>query len=45
VDKKTETGLEKLRYLLIEGKGILVPDTTKESKVMNYSLIDCSLIK
>lgn len=43
--KKTKTGLEKLRYPLIEGKGILVPDTTKEFKLMNYSLIDCSLIK
>jgi hypothetical protein len=43
--KKTETGLEKLRYPLIQGKGMLVPNTTKEFKAMTYSLIDCSLVK
>lgn len=43
--KKTEIGLEKLRYPLIQGKGMLIPDTTKEFKAMNYSLIDCSRIK
>lgn len=43
--KKTTNGLEKLRYPLIQGKGMLVPDTTKEFNGMNYSLIDCSLIK
>ena len=43
--KKTEAGLEKLRYPLVQGKGMLIPDTTKEFNGVNYSLIDCSLIK
>ncbi len=37
-----QTGIEKLRYPLVEEKGILVPDTTKEMKVMFYSKVGCT---
>lgn len=43
--KKTATGLEKLRYPLIQEKGMLVPDTTKEFKIIPYTQIACSSIK
>ncbi len=43
--KKTANGLEKLRYPLIQGKGMLVPDTTKEFKIIPYTQIACSSIK
>lgn len=35
------TGIEKLRYPLQEEKGILVPDTTKEFKVLKYARVGC----
>lgn len=35
------SGLEKLRYPLIQGKGMLVPDTTQSFKVMTYTTTDC----
>lgn len=43
--KKTSTGLEKMRYPLVQGKGVLVPDITKEFKTVPYLTIDCSLVK
>ncbi len=36
------TGIEKLRYPLIEGGKILVPDTTKEYKTMLYARVGCT---
>ena len=36
------TGIEKLRYPLIEGKGLLLPDTTKEFQVMRYARVGCT---
>jgi hypothetical protein len=33
--------LEKLRYPLIEGKNMLIPDTTKEYKTLDYIRVDC----
>ena len=38
----SKTGLEKLRYPLIEEKGILVPDTTKEYTLLQYLRVGCS---
>ncbi len=35
-------GIEKLRYPLLEGKNMLVPDTTKPYTVMLYSTVSCS---
>ena len=35
------TGIEKLRYPLVEGKGMLVLDTTKDFKIMNYARVGC----
>lgn len=35
------TGIEKLRYQLLEGKGMLVPDTTKEFKILKYARVGC----
>jgi hypothetical protein len=36
------TGVEKLRYPLIEVKGILVPDTTKPFSAMLYARVGCT---
>jgi len=38
---KTDSGLSKKRYPLIEKNKILVPDTTKEFKYLEYKLITC----
>lgn len=35
------TGIEKLRYQLLEGKGMLVPDMTKPYTLLKYSRIQC----
>ena len=35
------TGLEKLRYQLLEGKGMLIPDMTKPFTLLKYSRIEC----
>jgi len=40
--RTNNTGIEKLRYPLIEGKGILVPDTTKEYTIMQYARVECT---
>ena len=40
--KTNKTGIEKLRYPLIEEKGVLIPDMTKEFKIMNYSRVGCT---
>ena len=37
-----KTGIEKLRYPLIEEKGILVPDTTKEPQILLYDRVGCT---
>lgn len=37
----SKTGLEKLRYPLIEKDGILVPDTSKDFNLMSYSMVPC----
>ena len=37
-----KTGIEKLRYPLIEEKGILVPNTTKKHTTMMYARVDCT---
>lgn len=39
------SGLQKLRYPLIENKTVLEPDTTKEAKILSYNKVDCSQIK
>lgn len=39
------TGLEKLRYPLKEEEGALIPDTTKEYKILSYNTIDCTEVK
>ena len=39
--KEDKTGIEKLRYPLIEKNGILVPDTTKEFKTLFYARVGC----
>jgi len=36
-----KTGIEKMRYPLLEGKGILIPDTTKEFSIINYARVGC----
>jgi hypothetical protein len=36
------TGIEKLRYPLIESGKMLVPDTTKEYKMMLYARVGCT---
>lgn len=36
-----KTGIEKLRYPLIEKKDMLVPDITKEYKILQYSRVNC----
>ena len=40
--RTNKTGIEKLRYPLIEEKGILVPDTTKKYTLLHYSRVGCS---
>ena len=35
------TGIEKLRYQLLEGKDMLVPDMTKPYAILHYSRIQC----
>ncbi len=40
---KTNTGLQKKRYPLIEKGKMLVPDTTKEYKTLEYKITSCSL--
>ena len=42
VYRTNKTGIEKLRYPLIEGKGMLVPDTTKEYTIMQYARVGCT---
>lgn len=37
-----QIGIEKLRYPLVEEKGILVPDTTKEFKALLYARVGCT---
>lgn len=37
-----KTGIEKLHYPLIEEKGILVPDVTKEFNAMLYARVGCT---
>ena len=37
----SKTGIEKLRYPLIDSNKILTPDTTKEFKILNYSRVEC----
>ncbi len=39
--REGKTGIDKLRYQLINEKGVLVPDTTKEFKIMHYSRVGC----
>jgi hypothetical protein len=38
-----KTGIEKLRYPLVEEDGMLVPDLTKEFKILRYTRADCVL--
>jgi hypothetical protein len=40
--KAGKTGIEKLRYPLIEKKGILVPDITKEFTELIYARVGCT---
>ncbi len=35
------TGLEKMRYPLVQSDNMLVPDTTEDFKIMNYSRVPC----
>ncbi len=37
----SKTGIEKLRYPLIEEKGILIPDMSKDFKAMEYARVGC----
>jgi uncharacterized protein YxeA len=39
--KTGKTGIEKLRYPLTEGNGMLIPDTTKDATHMLYSRVEC----
>ncbi len=40
--RASTTGLEKLRYPLMEGSGqMLVPDTTKDVKILSYARVGC----
>ena len=43
--KEDKTGLEKLRYPLVEKKGILVPDKTKNFQIMQYLRVGCDTSK
>lgn len=40
--KADKTGISKLRYPLIEEKGILVPDVTKDFTAMLYARVGCT---
>ncbi len=40
--KVNSTGVEKLRYPLVQKNGMLVPDTTKPFTALSYSRITCS---
>ena len=40
--RKDQTGVEKLRYPLIEKNKMLVPDITKEFKTMLYARVGCT---
>ena len=40
--KVSKTGIEKLRYPLIEKGDMLVPDTTKEFKTLLYARVGCT---
>ena len=40
--KEDLTGIEKIRYPLIEQNDILVPDTTKEFKTLFYTRVGCT---
>jgi hypothetical protein len=39
--RASKTGLEKLRYPLVDEKGILVPDLTKTFEPLLYARVDC----
>lgn len=39
--RTNKTGIEKLRYPLVEEKGTLIPDTTKEFNVVRYARVGC----
>lgn len=39
--RANQTGIEKMRYPLLEEKGILVPDITKEFQILKYSRVGC----
>ncbi len=40
--RTNKTGIEKLRYPLVEGTGMLVPDTTKEFQALMYARVSCT---
>ncbi len=40
--RTSKTGIEKLRYPLVEKNGILVPDTTKDFQILSYARVGCS---
>ncbi len=40
--RTSKTGIEKLRYPLVEEGGILVPDTTKEFTALQYARVGCT---
>ena len=40
--KTNKTGIDKLRYQLVEKDGMLVPDTTKAFKILSYARVDCT---
>ena len=39
--KPSPTGIDKIRYPLVNTGNILVPDTAKEYKLMHYSRVEC----
>jgi hypothetical protein len=39
--RANKTGIEKLRYQLIEEKGVLIRDMSKEFNLMNYYRVEC----
>jgi hypothetical protein len=41
--KMTKRGLEKWRYPLLQEVGMLVPDLSKEYKVLKYDAVDCAV--
>ena len=40
--RTNKTGIEKMRYPLLEQSGMLVPDTTKDFTVMSYARVGCT---